>query len=45
MAIKNTFAENEWKQHKKFNTEETILEVDLDKPILPKSRVTFEMEF
>jgi len=29
----------------KFKTEETILEVELDKPILPRSRVTFDMEF
>src|ERR1043165_2612649 len=29
----------------KFKTEETILEVELDKPILPRSRVSFEMEF
>jgi hypothetical protein len=29
----------------KFKTEETILEVELDKPILPRSRVNFEMEF
>jgi len=29
----------------KFKMEETILEVELDKPILPRSRVTFEMEF
>ena len=29
----------------KFKTEETILEVELDKPILPRSRVTFEMDF
>jgi hypothetical protein len=28
-----------------FRMEETILEVDLDKPILPKSKVLFEMEF
>jgi hypothetical protein len=28
-----------------FKVEETILEVDLDKPILPRSKVTFEMEF
>jgi len=28
-----------------FKTEETILEVKLEKPILPKSKVTFEMEF
>jgi hypothetical protein len=29
----------------KFKTEETILEVEVDKPILPRSKVTFEMEF
>jgi len=29
----------------KFKIEETILEVELDKPILPRSRVSFEMEF
>ena len=29
----------------KFKTEETILEVELDKPILPRSRVSFEMDF
>ena len=29
----------------KFKTEETILEVELDKPIPPRSRVTFEMDF
>src|SRR5258705_577059 len=29
----------------KFKTEETILEVELDKPILPRSRVRFEMDF
>ena len=29
----------------KFKIEETILEVELDKPILPRSRVTFELEF
>ena len=29
----------------KFKVEETILEVDLDKPILPESRVVFDMEF
>ncbi|MBK6825430.1 MAG: M1 family metallopeptidase [Chitinophagaceae bacterium] len=28
-----------------FNMQETILEVKLDKPILPKSKVLFEMEF
>src|SRR5438046_1928754 len=28
-----------------FKMEETILEVKLDKPILPKSKVSFEMEF
>src|SRR5947207_2293377 len=28
-----------------FKTEETILEVKLDKPVLPKSKVSFEMEF
>lgn len=28
-----------------FNMQETILEVRLDKPILPKSKVQFEMEF
>ncbi len=28
-----------------FKVEETILEVKLDKPILPKSKVNFEMEF
>ena len=28
-----------------FKVEETILEVNLDKPILPRSKVTFEMEF
>jgi hypothetical protein len=28
-----------------FNVSETILEVKLDKPILPKSKVVFEMEF
>ena len=28
-----------------FKVEETILEVDLDKPILPESRVIFDMEF
>ena len=28
-----------------FQVEETILEVTLDKPILPKSKVVFEMEF
>jgi hypothetical protein len=28
-----------------FKVEETILEVDLDKPILPKSKATFDMEF
>ncbi len=28
-----------------FKVEETILEVDLDRPILPKSKVTFDMEF
>jgi len=28
-----------------FKIEETILEVKLDKPILPKSKVSFEMEF
>ncbi len=28
-----------------FNMQETILEVKLDKPILPKSKVVFEMEF
>ena len=28
-----------------FKVEETILEVKLDKPILPKSRATFDMEF
>ena len=29
----------------KFNLLETILEVDLDKPILPKSKVVFDMDF
>ena len=29
----------------KFIMQETILEVELDKPILPKSKVIFEMEF
>lgn len=29
----------------KFKTEETILEVELDKPILPRTRVSFDMEF
>jgi len=29
----------------KFITQETILEVRLDKPILPKSKVTFDMDF
>lgn len=28
-----------------FEVLETILEVKLDKPILPRSKVTFEMEF
>ncbi len=30
---------------KSLMTEETILEVELDKPILPRSKVTFEMDF
>jgi len=29
----------------KFKIEETILEVELDKPILPRSKVSFDMEF
>ncbi len=29
----------------RFNMQETILEVKLDKPILPKSKVVFDMEF
>ena len=28
-----------------FKVEETILEVNLDRPILPRSKVTFDMEF
>ncbi|MBO9150683.1 M1 family metallopeptidase [Chitinophaga sp. GCM10012297] len=32
-------------RQQQFRTEETILVVDLDKPILPKTTVTFNMEF
>jgi hypothetical protein len=32
-------------RQQKYKVEETILEVELDKPILPKSKATFEMEF
>ena len=29
----------------KFNMQETILEVKLDKPILPRTKVVFDMDF